>query len=162
MTPATIIQGAQAEGVRLTLSSAGNIKVIGDGAAVSRWQIVIREHKAAIIEALKVAAGDMATSVNNAEKRSEQSVVVANSGKPIPEKFKKTPENEVSKEPVRVFDTSDAAIQADIQKNLSLIKEWLFSIGEPEEDHYIVLDKCRNNAEAMVYFLRNYILYKRK
>lgn len=138
MTPATIIQGAQAEGVRLTLSSAGNIKVIGDGAAVSRWQIVIREHKAVIIEALKVAAGDMATS-----------------GKPVPEKFKKTPGNEVSKEPVRVYDTSEAVIQAEIQINLSLIKKWLFIIGEPEEDHYIVLDKCRNNTEAMVYFLKH-------
>lgn len=57
MTPATIIREAQSDGVRLTLSSTGIIKATGDGAAVSRWLDVIREHKAEIIEALKVGAG---------------------------------------------------------------------------------------------------------
>jgi hypothetical protein len=60
MTPATIIREAQADGVSLTLSPAGTIKATGDGAAVSRWLAVIREHKAAIVEALKVSPGDTA------------------------------------------------------------------------------------------------------
>jgi len=61
MNPATIIREAQAEGVRLALSSTGTIKATGDGAAVNRWLAVIREHKAEIIDALKVGAGDAAT-----------------------------------------------------------------------------------------------------
>ena len=61
MTPATIIREAQAEGVRLALSPAGTIKATGDGAAVNRWLAVIREHKAEIIDVLKVGAGDTAT-----------------------------------------------------------------------------------------------------
>lgn len=60
MTPATIIREAQLEGVRLALSPTGNIKTTGDGAAVSRWLAVIREHKAEIIDALKVGTGDTA------------------------------------------------------------------------------------------------------
>ena len=61
MTPATIIREAQAEGVRLTLSPAGTIKAIGDGAAVTRWLAAIREHKAEIIDVLKVSPGDTAS-----------------------------------------------------------------------------------------------------
>ena len=61
MTPATIIREAQAEGVRLALSPTGTIKATGDGAAVNRWLTVIREHKAEIIDVLKVGAGDTAT-----------------------------------------------------------------------------------------------------
>lgn len=61
MTPATIIREAQADGVRLALSPTGTIKATGDGAAVNRWLAVIREHKAEIIDALKVSPGDTAT-----------------------------------------------------------------------------------------------------
>lgn len=61
MTPAAIIDRAQADGVRLSLSPAGTIKATGDGAAVNHWLAVIREHKAAIVEALKVSPGDTAT-----------------------------------------------------------------------------------------------------
>lgn len=55
MTPAAIIREAQAGGVRLTLSSSGSIKASGERAAVARWQPVIREHKAQIVDALKTA-----------------------------------------------------------------------------------------------------------
>ena len=61
MTPAAIIREAQADGVRLALSPTGTIKATGDGAAVNRWLAVIREHKAEIIDVLKVGAGDTAT-----------------------------------------------------------------------------------------------------
>jgi hypothetical protein len=59
MTPATIIRGARADGVGLALSLSGTIKATGNGAAVAWWLPAIREHKAAILEALKVGAGDM-------------------------------------------------------------------------------------------------------
>lgn len=53
MTPAAIIETACREGVMLTLSAAGTIKAIGDGAVVNRWLPTIRERKAEIIGVLK-------------------------------------------------------------------------------------------------------------
>lgn len=44
-----------------------------------------------------------------------------------------------------------AANSIDIEK----VRAWLFSIGEPEEDHYIVLDKCRRDPEALTYFVKH-------
>ena len=38
---------------------------------------------------------------------------------------------------------------------IEMIKAWLNKIGEPEEDHYLVLDKCRNDRNAMDYFLKH-------
>lgn len=61
MTPATIIRKAQSDGVRLALSPAGTIKATGDDAVVNRWLALIREHKAGIIDALKVGVGDTTT-----------------------------------------------------------------------------------------------------
>jgi len=58
MTPATILRDAQADGVMLALSPSGNIKATGDRVAVNRWLSMIREHKAAIIDVLKVRTGD--------------------------------------------------------------------------------------------------------
>ena len=57
MNPATIITQAMADGVTLTLSATGSIKAAGDSAAVNRWLPVIREHKAGIIDVLKVGDG---------------------------------------------------------------------------------------------------------
>lgn len=61
MTPAAIIREAQTDGVTLSISPTGTIMASGDGAAVNRWTPVIREHKAEIIGALKVGAGDTVT-----------------------------------------------------------------------------------------------------
>ena len=61
MTPAAIIREAQADGVRLALSLTGTLKATGDGAVVNRWLAMIREHKAEIIDVLKVGVGDTAT-----------------------------------------------------------------------------------------------------
>lgn len=61
MTPATIIEEALSDGVRLTLSPTENIKMTGDCRAVNRWIGVIRERKAEIIDALKVSTVDTAT-----------------------------------------------------------------------------------------------------
>lgn len=36
---------------------------------------------------------------------------------------------------------------------LEKITKWLFRIGEPEEDHYLVLNKCKNDPEAFAYFM---------
>jgi hypothetical protein len=60
MTPAAIIKRAALDGVSLALSHAGTIKASGEGEAVKRWLSTIREHKAEIVEALKVSPGDTA------------------------------------------------------------------------------------------------------
>lgn len=58
MNPAAIIREARADGVNMALSPTGTIKATGRGVSVNRWLAVIREHKAEIIDALKVDAGD--------------------------------------------------------------------------------------------------------
>lgn len=55
MTPATIIQQAQADGVKLALSPSGTIKAVGNGEAVNRWLPVIRQHKAELLDELRAA-----------------------------------------------------------------------------------------------------------
>ena len=55
MSPATIIRQALDAGVDLSLTEAGTIKANGDPATINRLAPLIREHKAAIIEALKAA-----------------------------------------------------------------------------------------------------------
>ncbi len=47
--------------------------------------------------------------------------------------------------------------KGEIIRDLKLekIQEWLFSIEEPEEFHHLVLDKCRNDPEAMAYFMKH-------
>lgn len=41
------------------------------------------------------------------------------------------------------------------QLQIQMIQAWLHKIGEPAEDHYLVLDKCRNDPEALQYFLKH-------
>ena len=55
MTPATIIQKAQADGVTLVLSPSGTIKAVGEREAVNRWLRIIREHKNEIVNELRAA-----------------------------------------------------------------------------------------------------------
>ena len=69
--------------------------------------------------------------------------------------FCNTPEMEVPKVPEVPFDTFGTSTQGQIEKNILLIQSWLYQIGEPEEDHDLVLDKCRNDPDAMEYFLRH-------
>ena len=35
----------------------------------------------------------------------------------------------------------------------TIVRSWLNHIEEPEENHYLVLDKCKRDPEALVYFL---------
>ena len=38
---------------------------------------------------------------------------------------------------------------------IEMIRGWLFKIGEPPEDHDLVLSKCRNDPEVLEYFMRH-------
>jgi len=48
-----------------------------------------------------------------------------------------------------------AANKIDIVRHLQIeiIRAWLYEIGEPETDHDLVLNKCRNDSDALQYFL---------
>jgi hypothetical protein len=54
MNAATLIARAAAEGVILDLTPAGTLKATGATTTVDRWLPVIRQHKEAILAALKV------------------------------------------------------------------------------------------------------------
>lgn len=43
----------------------------------------------------------------------------------------------------------------NLANDLKIIRAWLFRIGEPEEDHHLVIDKCKADPEALAYFLRH-------
>jgi hypothetical protein len=76
-----------------------------------------------------------------------------------------SPVSEVPKVPKAPFDTFDTCLSEKNRKisvltvteskEIEIVRAWLFKIGEPEEDHYLVWDKCRNDPEAMAYFLRH-------
>lgn len=60
MTPETILERATADGVRLTLSDAGKLKVAGNAAAVNPWLTTIKENRdalAAILSQTQTAWG---------------------------------------------------------------------------------------------------------
>ena len=61
MTPTAIIEQATADGVHLSVSTAGTIKATGDRATVDRWIPHVREHKLGIIAALIERASNPAT-----------------------------------------------------------------------------------------------------
>ncbi|MBX9916795.1 MAG: hypothetical protein E6Q59_01380 [Nitrosomonas sp.] len=45
---------------------------------------------------------------------------------------------------------------SDIQSlQIEIVRAWLLLINEPQEDHDLVLDKCRNDPDAMTYFLKH-------
>ena len=45
--------------------------------------------------------------------------------------------------------------QREQNQKIEMIRAWFHCIGETEEDHFIVLDKCRNDPGAMEYFLNH-------
>lgn len=53
MTATAIIKQASDDGVTITASSTGHLKLVGDQTAVNRWVPVIREHKSGILAALQ-------------------------------------------------------------------------------------------------------------
>ena len=63
--------------------------------------------------------------------------------------------NELTEPPKDTSVSFVSTVQAVNEKNILLIQSWLFQIDEPKEDHYLVLDKCRNDSEAMEYFLKH-------
>jgi hypothetical protein len=59
------------------------------------------------------------------------------------------------KEPAQYRHIAQIMGNSDLLLNIEKIRIWLSQIGEPVEDHYLVLDKCRNDPEALEYFLKH-------
>ena len=53
MSAATIIKQAANDGVTITASSTGHLKLRGEQTAINRWVLVVREHKPDIMAALQ-------------------------------------------------------------------------------------------------------------
>ena len=69
--------------------------------------------------------------------------------------FDKCLDHEVPKVPKAPFATFDTHQYEEKVKNILLIKNWLYRIAEPTKDHDLVLNKCRNDLDAMDYFLKH-------
>ena len=55
-----------------------------------------------------------------------------------------------------------ASVAVATPEDLKKIRIWLNQIGEPEEDHYLVLNKCRRDLEALDYYLERATEYECK
>jgi hypothetical protein len=152
MNPATIIREAQADGVKLALSPAGTIKVAGDGAAVNRWLAMIREHKAEIIDVLKVGAVDTATAsrwwrIHYPDRDVEvcccPEATHAGSLGEFPDAVAAEPFTPTVRQPSAPLTASEEAA----------IRAWLALIGETDPATIVaVIDHCQRDADARDYF----------
>jgi hypothetical protein len=48
-----------------------------------------------------------------------------------------------------ISDNLSGQTDSDFEK----VRGWLFQTGEPEEDHYLVLDKCKSDTNLIAYYL---------
>lgn len=84
---------------------------------------------------------------------------VSSNSKESEKKFDDAPEPKISWLPSVSFVSS---VSEENKKNsgiqslqIEMIQAWLHRIGEPVEDHALILDKCRNDHEALQYFMRH-------
>jgi hypothetical protein len=154
MTPATIIREAQSDGVRLALSPTGTIKATGDGAAVNGWLAVIREHKAGIIDALKVGAGDAATTSRwwLLHYPVRDPVEVACCPEATHAEVLEWHPDAIAAEPfVPTVRQTSTPMTPDEELT---IRAWLALIGETDPTMVVdLLNQCRTDADARDYFI---------
>lgn len=51
---------------------------------------------------------------------------------------------------------NSTAVNSNVESlQIEMIRAWLHRIDEPVEDHDLVLNKCRNDPEALEYFLKH-------
>jgi hypothetical protein len=154
MTAATIIREAHSDGVKLALSATGTVKVTGDGAAVNRWLTVIREHKAEIIEVLKVGAGDTATVSRSwlIHYPDRDPLEVACCPEATHAEILERHPDAVAAEPfTRTIRQPSAHMAADEE---TAIRAWLELIEETDSANIaVVLQQCRMDGDARDYFI---------
>ncbi|PTQ78380.1 hypothetical protein C8R26_103142 [Nitrosomonas oligotropha] len=75
--------------------------------------------------------------------------------------FHNSPESELTKPPKGASVSFVSSVPEENKKNsdvqslqIEQVRQWLFKAGEPEEDHYLVIDKCKADHDAMNYFFK--------
>ena len=154
MTATTIIREAEADGVRLVLSPTGSIKAAGNCAAVNRWLDVLREHKAEIVEVLRVGAGDTATASRwwLLDFSDHEPLTVAFSPAATHAEVLARYQGAVAATPIAATVQSSASSWTGDQEHA--VVRWLARIGEKDAAIVAeVLTACRHDDAARKYFL---------
>jgi hypothetical protein len=154
MTPATIIEKAQADGITLELSPAGNIMATGEHAAVRRWLAVLRDHKAEIIDVLQVGARDTVTAsrwwLMHYPDRDPVKVVCSHDAT-HGEMLERYPDVVAAEPSAPTFRQPSASMTAAEKQ---AIRAWLALIEETDPTTIAeVVDQCEQNAETRDYFI---------
>jgi hypothetical protein len=164
MTVQTIIRDAAADGVRLNLSPAGRIKILGKPSALEKWRPVIVEQKAEILTLLKpVPCSDRKVECDKQEGISRWWRFVYSNREPKEVSFSPLvtraealageadaisaePFVPLQRQPARPLKTSEE----------EFILQWLSGIGETDEEIIEgVLKRCQTNEDARKGFLRD-------
>ncbi|PTQ64126.1 hypothetical protein C8R26_1681 [Nitrosomonas oligotropha] len=76
--------------------------------------------------------------------------------------FHNSPESELTKPPKGASVSFVSSVSEENKKNsdiqllqIEMVRAWLCRINELVEDHNLVLNKCRNDPEALEYFLKH-------
>lgn len=84
-----------------------------------------------------------------------QSSLKSLAGAVLDRTMQRTLSAQYQKEPAQYPHIAQKIGNSDSIVNIDRIRIWLSQIGEPEEDHDIVLNKCRADPEALAYFLKH-------
>jgi hypothetical protein len=156
MNPDTIFQEARADGVTMSLSLAGTIKVNGDSPAVNRWVNPIKEHKAALVEILKAESERPPADVRAwrwlIHFADREPLTVSFSPEATHEEVLELYPDTVAAEPIAPDERTVGHLRPDEE---TTIRNWLVVIGETDPETVVeVLSGCRRDVDVRGYFLR--------
>lgn len=163
MKAATIIKDATAAGVRLTVSVAGKLMVMGERMTVNRWLPAIREQKAEILTALE-RVDESAMEVNAAQTDVSPSwwlfSYTGGGQKEVTYCPPATHAYAINGEPGAINAEPFEPIRRQPDEFLSeqeeaAILKWLARIGETDEETIVdVVQSCRIDADARQRFIQ--------
>ena len=163
MIPATILNEAAKDGVRLTIAANGAVKIAGGRAAVRRWRPIFRERKAEVLAVLglnKACATE--DNVNNSEARYCWWRINYADRPPLeiaycpPMNHAEVEAREPSAVTVELFVPTFRRAEISLSGfQEALIRRWLTKIGETDIDTIEdLLARCQIDADAREYFLK--------
>jgi hypothetical protein len=151
MTPLEIIRQASSEGLILSVSETGGIKLEGNRQAAEKWKPVIREHKAALIAALRDAGKAWRWRVVFADR---DPVIVSFSPEASHSEVLEQYPDAVAAEPVPDTPADTGKPDSMTPEQEAAIRGWMARIGERDARTIDgIVDACRSDANARAYFL---------